>query len=73
MPQCEYCGKALVTIGSDRKNGKPHADWATRKYHKKCWKELQFVIKWGTDKEICLGSSPTTRYMYTIFLTRYLN
>ena len=49
MPQCEHCGKPLVTIGSGRKNGKPHADWATRKYHKKCWKELQFVIKWGID------------------------
>ena len=50
MPQCEHCGKPLVTIGSGRKNGKPHADWATRKYHKKCWKELQFVIKWGVVK-----------------------
>lgn len=45
MNNCQRCGKKLVAIGSSRKNGteffgKTKAgskDWATRKYHKKCW------------------------------------
>ena len=40
MPNCEYCDKPLVAIGTARGNGKSsHGDWDTRKYHKKCWKE----------------------------------
>ena len=40
--KCERCGKALVSIGTSRKNGKRyHDDWSTRKYHKRCWKEMQ--------------------------------
>jgi len=38
--QCKWCGKSLVTIGNDRKNGKHHDDWKDRKLHKKCWKTL---------------------------------
>jgi hypothetical protein len=53
MPhKCEFCNKPLVAIGSGRKNGKAHADWATRKYHKKCWKVVQFAIKWNVEKEV---------------------
>ena len=37
---CKLCGKVLVPIGRARKHGKAHADWNTRKYHKKCWKKL---------------------------------
>ena len=39
-PKCVGCGKPLVAIGNSRKNGKAHNDWPTRKYHKKCWREL---------------------------------
>ena len=40
MTECAKCGKALKPIGTARVNGKQtHPDWATRKYHKKCWKE----------------------------------
>lgn len=40
MTLCKECGRPLKSIGTARKNGKPHPDWATREYHKKCWKEL---------------------------------
>lgn len=40
---CEFCNKKLVSIGHKRKNGKNHADWADRKYHKKCWLILQNI------------------------------
>jgi hypothetical protein len=40
-PKCKHCGKALVAIGTDRKNGKNnYSDWQTRQYHKKCLKKL---------------------------------
>ena len=43
---CKHCGKHLVLIGTERKNGKPLStgdgtDWEDRPYHKKCWKEIQ--------------------------------
>lgn len=38
---CHHCEKPLVPIGNARRNGASHDDWATRKYHKKCWRELQ--------------------------------
>jgi len=41
MPNCKMCDKPLKPIGTARMNGKPHPDWATRKYHKSCWKELK--------------------------------
>lgn len=42
MTNCLKCGKPLKSIGTARKNGKTtHGDWATREYHKKCWKKLE--------------------------------
>jgi hypothetical protein len=42
MTECIKCGKALKPIGSARANSKQkHEDWATRKYHKTCWKEIK--------------------------------
>ncbi len=42
MSNCKECGKPLKSIGTARKNGKKtHGDWATREYHKKCFKEKQ--------------------------------
>ena len=38
---CLYCNKTLVPIGNSRINGKFHDDWQTRKYHKKCYFEIQ--------------------------------
>lgn len=38
---CHRCCKKLVPIGTSRENGADHSDWPTRKYHKKCWKELK--------------------------------
>jgi hypothetical protein len=40
--KCKHCGKSLVAIGKERENGKPtlYKDWATRAYHKKCYKDL---------------------------------
>jgi hypothetical protein len=40
MTECIKCGKVLKPIGTARVNGKQtHGDWATRQYHKKCYKE----------------------------------
>lgn len=42
MTNCQECGKPLKSIGTARKNGKcSHGDWATREYHKCCWKKLK--------------------------------
>jgi uncharacterized protein with PIN domain len=38
--KCKACGRSLVPVGRSRVGGKPHKDWSTRQYHKKCWKEL---------------------------------
>lgn len=40
---CLSCGKGMAPIGYARANGKCHADWGSREYHKSCWKELQTV------------------------------
>ena len=38
---CDYCGKCLCKIGTDRKNGKGnYKDWSNRPYHKKCFKAI---------------------------------
>jgi len=43
LGNCEYCGKKLVPIANKRSNGTHrHNDWSTRKYHKKCWKEMNY-------------------------------
>ena len=42
---CRVCFRPLVPIGFDRANGKAHADWVGRQYHKQCWREL------STDSE----------------------
>lgn len=34
---CWWCQKRLVPVGHARAGGRDHADWATRRYHKKCW------------------------------------
>jgi len=56
-PKCEYCNGHLVPVGSARSNGKDHADWNTRKLHKKCWKEMQENERSGVPNynwiEIC--------------------
>jgi len=41
MPNCLKCDKPLKSIGTARKNGKSHPDWATREYHKSCFKIIK--------------------------------
>jgi hypothetical protein len=41
MPNCLKCDKPLKSIGTARKNGKSHPDWATREYHKCCYKLIK--------------------------------
>ena len=46
--KCKLCGATLRAIGRDRANGKPGRkgafnDWATRDYHKQCYKEVQMM------------------------------
>jgi hypothetical protein len=38
--KCLVCERPLVAIGHNRVNGQCHSDWASRKYHKQCFKEL---------------------------------
>jgi hypothetical protein len=38
--ECQYCGGTLVPVGHSRANGADHPDWKQRKYHKKCYAEL---------------------------------
>lgn len=38
---CEHCNKKIVKMGSTRANGRNIADWDTRKYHVKCYKEIK--------------------------------
>lgn len=37
---CRVCFRPLVPVGSARANGKAHADWGGRQYHKQCWRDL---------------------------------
>ena len=37
---CRECFRPLVPVGTARANGKAHADWTTRRYHKQCWRDL---------------------------------
>jgi len=39
--KCVRCGKKLIPIGEAKINGSYHKDWATRKYHKKCYKMMK--------------------------------
>jgi hypothetical protein len=40
--ECQWCGRKLVPIGSARANGSHrYEDWSTRRYHKKCYRELK--------------------------------
>jgi hypothetical protein len=39
--RCVQCCEPLVPMGHARANGKDHADWSSRRLHKKCWRELQ--------------------------------
>ena len=51
--KCAYCDGWLVAVGHDRANGKDHPDWATRMYHKKCFKKrphLNYKFKFGKYK-----------------------
>jgi ATP-dependent DNA helicase RecQ len=43
--KCLSCGRTLVAVGSARSKGAKHDDWGTRKYHKKCWKEIKLAEK----------------------------
>ena len=38
---CRVCFRPLAAIGNARANGAPHADWAGRYYHKRCWRDLE--------------------------------
>jgi len=60
---CEYCGKPLMSIGNQRKNGKSFYngsnssnDWSSRKYHKTCYKAISesrsFIYMYSTDDQL---------------------
>ena len=38
---CLECFRPLVPIGTSRANGAWHNDWATRRYHKRCWTRIE--------------------------------
>ena len=39
--KCLHCNRAMVAIGDKRANGGMTNEWETRKYHKKCFKEIR--------------------------------
>ena len=45
-PRCKECGQHLVAIGSWRRNGADHKDWAGRTLHKKCYKAYEVKHNW---------------------------
>ena len=47
-PVCLRCGTAMPAIGLARANGvRRHGDWASRGYHKKCWKAMMKMRLYG--------------------------
>jgi hypothetical protein len=57
--KCEYCHTALVAIGRARANGKQtHNDWASRKYHKKCYLLAQSESLEPSESPEPLSESP---------------
>lgn len=58
---CKLCNKKLVLIGSKRKGGAAHADWNTRKYHKKCWKQKMDFILYEKNTYHCTLSSSSNK------------
>jgi hypothetical protein len=56
---CDYCGKTLHPIGNCRKNGKFGLnDWSSRKYHKKCLKELDKKdLQFGEAQDVLFMNS----------------
>ena len=49
--KCLHCDKAIVAIGNKRANGGMTNDWETRKYHKKCFKEIQEINEYKRQME----------------------
>lgn len=43
--KCKLCKQTLVPIGEARKNGKNHAEWYSREYHKKCYKDAMLFMQ----------------------------
>ena len=48
---CRECFRPLVPVGTARANGKAHADWANRQYHKQCWRHLERDSESDEDME----------------------
>ena len=48
---CRECFRPLVPVGTARANGKAHADWASRQYHKQCWRHLETDSESDEDME----------------------
>ena len=48
--KCNLCNKSLKTIGLQRINGDyNYCDWATRDYHKKCYKIIKLRDEMDED------------------------
>lgn len=41
MGICERCERSLVVRGKARERGANSPDWPARKYHLKCWKQIE--------------------------------
>ena len=46
---CRECFRPLVPVGTARVNGKGHADWSGRQYHKQCWRHLETDSESGME------------------------
>ena len=44
--------RPLAPIGNGRANGKSHANWGSRHYHKCCWRNLEKGTESDTDMKV---------------------
>ena len=41
---CLECFRPLVPVGGSRRNGACHNDWETRRFHKRCWSQIEEIV-----------------------------
>ena len=47
---CLECFRPLVPIGTSRRNGAWHDDWNTRRFHKRCWSQIEASDESDSDE-----------------------
>ena len=69
VKNCEYCNKPLRAMGNARKGGKIlKNDWATRKYHSKCYKPATDKMLREFERKQQLEEEERTKKMVAEFI-----